>query len=456
MNFYLKRNGKLVLLIFSSFLISCLAPINKYSKIFDSSLIDIKIIDSFITKDAQRFSGNTISFGRDKEEEWIIRTGVPKNGHYFGIIECIFKNNSKHDYRISTKDIQVIIDGQRQNINHQLDLESAGPVFLRMEGIALKGGPAFFPNFEFVVFKGKTRNHKIIFNITENNISDATFKYLNLSPIKIEFKYKDVGNKSSSIDKYAKADLFDAIEKGDIEKVKKIIASEMDVNCKDTSGNTPLIVSSFYGHNKIVELLIAKGADLYMRNNHGTNALGFAADKGNTNIVKLLLASGVSPNLRINDQDGTALMVAAIHGHKDLASLLLEKGAKVSTKNQDGTTPLIFAAINGQVKIMQLLFKKGASANCHDIYGATPLMGAAVKGHSNVADFLITKGADINATLNTGDTAIMMAALNGHEEVVKVLLQNGADINLRNKKGQCALDFAKKKGNLRIIKLLQQ
>jgi len=205
--------------------------------------------------------------------------------------------------------------------------------------------------------------------------------------------FEEVDEESSFFYKFSETDLIYAVMGGDIEKVKKIVASGVDINCKDTSGNTPLILASSYssfGHNKIVELLISRGADLYMRNDNSTNALGLATYKGNTDIVETLLASGVSPDIKINDQGATALMVAAVHGHENIASLLLEKGAKVSAQSQDGTTPLMYAV------------------------------------------------------------------LNRHHEVVKVLLENGADINLRNKKGQCALDLAEKKGHLRIIELLQQ
>jgi len=453
MDYYPKKNGILVLLLFIAFLIGCLGPINKYSKKIDSALIEIKIIDAIITKEETKLC-KSFNFSKGEITEWIKNNMVPKNGYYFGIIEYSLKNNSEDNYEINSGNMQVIVDGRREFKYHQRVLDN------ELTWTAVVISP-------FTVDKGKTKSEKLLFTISEQNISDATFQFLNLSPIKIEFKNKDIvknssftdkeeGEKPSSIEKFEKSDLLYAVMAGDIEKVKKIIASGIDINCKDTSGNTPLILAASYGHDKILELLIAKGTDLYMKNNSSTNALGFATYKGNTNIVKLLLASGVPPNLRINDQYGTALMLAVIHGHKDLASLLLEKGAEVSAKNQDGTTPLIFAAINGHIKIMQLLFKNGASANCHDIYGATPLMFAAIKGHSNVADFLITKGADINATLNTGDTAIMMAAKNGHHAVVKVLLENGADINLRNKKGQCALDLAEKKGNFSIIKLLQQ
>ena len=54
--------------------------------------------------------------------------------------------------------------------------------------------------------------------------------------------------------------LFEAAEKGDIDRVKQLVTEGADINAQITShGETALHIASARGHLKIVELLLAKG-----------------------------------------------------------------------------------------------------------------------------------------------------------------------------------------------------
>ncbi len=57
---------------------------------------------------------------------------------------------------------------------------------------------------------------------------------------------------------------------------------------------------------------------------------------GEKNVAELLLAKGADVNATNNDGD-TPLHCAAYH--RDMAELLLNKGANVSAKNKRGETP---------------------------------------------------------------------------------------------------------------------
>ena len=61
----------------------------------------------------------------------------------------------------------------------------------------------------------------------------------------------------------------------------------------------------------------------------GTAPLYYAAQQGNKKAVKLLLAHGADINVRVRqDQGKTALQVATERGHKEIADLLREHGAR--------------------------------------------------------------------------------------------------------------------------------
>ena len=68
----------------------------------------------------------------------------------------------------------------------------------------------------------------------------------------------------------------------------------------------------------------------------------------------------------LNDRDEnghTPLHLSTIRGHKEIAELLIAKGADVNAKLQDGFTPLHYAADEGHKEVVELLIAKGADVN---------------------------------------------------------------------------------------------
>jgi len=75
-------------------------------------------------------------------------------------------------------------------------------------------------------------------------------------------------------------------------------------------------------------------------NPEADRALLDAAEKGNIEAVKWHLDAGADVNAQDNDIRWTPLHVAAAFGHKEIAELLIAKGADVNAKNKGGETPL--------------------------------------------------------------------------------------------------------------------
>ncbi|CDK26523.1 unnamed protein product [Kuraishia capsulata CBS 1993] len=74
-----------------------------------------------------------------------------------------------------------------------------------------------------------------------------------------------------------------------------------------------------------------------------------------------------------------ALSAAALHGHTDIASLLLAFGAKIDTPNSDGVTPLMFTVGRGHRKTAELLLSNGANPTIVDSKGRS-VLDAAIQG----------------------------------------------------------------------------
>jgi len=83
---------------------------------------------------------------------------------------------------------------------------------------------------------------------------------------------------------------------------------------------------------------------------------------------------------------------AAWRGRKEIAELLIAKGADLNTKNKDGGTPLHNAAWKGHVEIAKLLIVKNADVNAKDVEGQTPLDWAEEEKHTEIVDLLRKHG----------------------------------------------------------------
>lgn len=151
-------------------------------------------------------------------------------------------------------------------------------------------------------------------------------------------------------------DIFEVARKGtasDVEAVYKNTPNQIDA--KNESGYTPLILAAYHGNNAVVQTLL-KYTTLINENSSSGTALMAATVKGSREIVSLLLDHKADPN--ITDGNGsTALLYAVFFKKNDIVALLLAHQADVSYKDHRGYSALDYATLTKNESLINLLKK---------------------------------------------------------------------------------------------------
>ena len=249
-------------------------------------------------------------------------------------------------------------------------------------------------------------------------------------------------------------DLIRAARKGDTSSVQRLLQHGAHIEAKNQGGQTALAVAADFGHSNTVNLLLANGADPLAGDLAPESALISAARRANSNKVELILergadlktknealfAVGESEPATIEALPGVTQPVQSLPREEpygtlkypfldptDTARLLLERGASLEARDQEGDTPLIRAASFGGTNVVKLLLEKGANVNARDDRGMTALIAAAcdcaiidMPDTLDSVKLLLQKGANVNAKDKEGRTALMMAAGWGRADIMRL------------------------------------
>ena len=258
--------------------------------------------------------------------------------------------------------------------------------------------------------------------------------------------------------------LFESLRLGEASIVRAAITHGVDVNSRDTDGNTLLMQTALYGTALDVDFLLARGADVNAVNHAGHTALMRAIP--DLAKIRLLVEHGADVNVSAGGT--TPLLVAAgIRSAQDVVRYLIEKGADVKAIDIIGADAVMLASLAGAAGNLKILLDAGASgsneAKAHEFpqqrraeklaaasierlkkraEGVTALMNAARIDCADCARMLLAHGADAKAKTDAGLTALHYAAFKGNLAMVTLLLKAGAAVNVVDDRGFTPLMMA--------------
>ena len=261
-----------------------------------------------------------------------------------------------------------------------------------------------------------------------------------------------------------------AATNGSAAVITRLLTAGASPNSAMPDGETVLMTASRTGAADAVRVLLDRGADLHRKEPaKGQTALMWAAAENNAAVVKLLIERGADLTERSKAGSFSPFLFAVRGGHVAAATALIDAGASVNESLPDGTSALVLALINAHYELASVLLDRGANPNA-DGQGWTALHqiawsrrhnagfnlpGPVATGGVDSLDLvrtLVARGADVNARqkkeprdgnrnlLNRlGATPFLLAAKSADVPLMKVLLECGADARITTNNGTTPL-----------------
>jgi uncharacterized protein len=276
-----------------------------------------------------------------------------------------------------------------------------------------------------------------------------------------------------SANRYGVTSLYRACTNGSAAMIGQLLAAGADPNTALPEGETALMTAARTGNVASVAVLLAHGANVNAKEGwKGQTALMWAAAANNAAAAKVLIEAGADIEVRTKSGALTAYLFAVRGGRLDASRVLLDAGADVNEALPDGTSALVLAILNAHYELAAFLLDRGANPNA-DAQGWTALHqivwsrrpntgfnlpGPVQTGSLDSLDLvkeLLRRGADVNARqrkepkdgyrnqLNRiGATPFLLAAKSADVPLMRLLLDNGADPKLTTVDGSTALMVA--------------
>src|SRR5262245_34480214 len=167
--------------------------------------------------------------------------------------------------------------------------------------------------------------------------------------------------------------LVDAARTDDVRRASELIQQHIDVNATQPDGATALHWAVQWNDETLVDRLLAAGAKVNSANDYGVTPIFLAATNGSASMIAKLLRAGASSNTAL-PTGVTVLMEAARTGNTAAVTTLLEAGANVNAKQvSKGQTALMWAVSERHRDVAQRLLNRGADIHARTDQGFTPL-----------------------------------------------------------------------------------
>jgi ankyrin repeat protein len=222
-----------------------------------------------------------------------------------------------------------------------------------------------------------------------------------------------------------------------------LINHGIDLNARDNDGSNALMALTANGRSEapwiriLAEMLITHGIHLNARNHNGMSAIMFAAESENNDITMVLLQHHVNLSYATTHGDfepigSTALLIASSKADYEILIpwLLIQQGAVLETRDENGHTPLYYAVQAQSYSITDDLLRHGAQVDSQTLQLAYSLAYDDPYNRDILQLVLkYTNNQILNMRDQNGDTPLYYAVQDQSYTITDDLLRHGAQVD---------------------------
>lgn len=202
----------------------------------------------------------------------------------------------------------------------------------------------------------------------------------------------DMGADPNFHNEYYGNALIYAADLDDTETAQLLLNNGADPNAMCNVGWTPLTIAADAGSVAVARQLIDTGADITKKEevNLEHTAAYFAVQRGDEAMIRLFLESTTCPKKKVYHLQNLLLEAAVECGRIDFIEMVFEKDPWPNMKGRFGSKQLYWALVFGSKDVAELLLQRGAKVLQNGKYGKKELLRSKVKDKEWLAQKVTT------------------------------------------------------------------
>ncbi|XP_059179353.1 putative ankyrin repeat protein RF_0381 [Physella acuta] len=225
-----------------------------------------------------------------------------------------------------------------------------------------------------------------------------------------------------------------AVDKGDLQLVRRLIIAGANVNALCSHNTSPLLralILKNVNAEIVTELLLA-GADTSLKMN-GKSTLHIAVSRCDDRVIETFLQCGANPNC-LDASGNTPLTLAVEENIIKVVPILVAGGGDVNyAKAPQCISLLSQAVLNSSLPMVKLLLQLGATVHTETCMWSTPLHHAVDQQNIPIIMELLRANCSLNSTSNAKYslrplTPFQLAMELGNVEIMFLLIQVGCKV----------------------------
>ncbi|KAK6745101.1 hypothetical protein RB195_011669 [Necator americanus] len=216
--------------------------------------------------------------------------------------------------------------------------------------------------------------------------------------------------------------LIESARNGHVKVIRYLLAQKwLDEEQRKSAIENAMVAAAGAGQTEVCEQLV----DAYDCHDFA-KAMCAACEHGRADTVQFFLSRGASLSTMQWPPERPALICAVESGSWDLVvAVLALPNCDIECTDAFGRTPVIAAARCAHVGLIDMLVNKGANINQRDENGWTALTHAVHKNHSPSVQLLLDRNAEITGKDKTGKSLAHIACAVASRSIVDRLLEAG-------------------------------